>query len=267
MMRIAMGVEYDGSPYCGWQIQDGTRTVQGYLEKALSKVANHPVRVICAGRTDTGVHGMGQVVHFDTPAERSSYSWVSGTNANLPDSISVTWAQLVDDKFHARFGARRRYYRYVIFNRSVRPGCLAKHVVWEYRPLDEGRMESAARHLLGEHDFSSYRAQACQARSPVRTIHRLDVTRDGAFVYIDLEANAFLHHMVRNIAGVLMTIGAGEKEPHWAQEILQFKDRTQGGITAPPYGLYFMRIDYDDEYDLPKPAQAPMFWSMTQELV
>lgn len=263
-MRIALGIEYDGSPYSGWQIQDGTQTVQGCLEKALSKVANHPVRVVCAGRTDTGVHGMGQVVHFDTPSVRSDYSWVCGANANLPDSISVIWAREVNETFHARFGARRRHYRYVIFNRSVRSACLAKHVVWEYRRLDETRMIQAAEYLQGEHDFTSYRAQACQAKSPVRTLYQLDVTRDGAFVYLDLEANAFLHHMVRNIAGVLMTIGAGEKEPEWAREVLLHKDRALGGITAPPFGLYFMRVDYDAEYDLPQPQQAPHFWSMTK---
>ncbi|MDH5570446.1 MAG: tRNA pseudouridine(38-40) synthase TruA [Gammaproteobacteria bacterium] len=260
-MRIALGIEYDGSPYCGWQIQDGSVTVQGFLEKALSKVANHPVRVICAGRTDTGVHGIGQVVHFDTTADRSEYSWIRGTNANLPDTISVTWAKPVSEEFHARFAARRRHYRYVIYNRPIRPGYLSKFVVWEYRPLNEERMAVAAKYLLGEHDFSSYRALGCQAKSPVRTIYKLSVTRKGQFVFLDLEANAFLHHMVRNIAGVLMSIGAGEKEPGWAKEVLQYKDRTLGGVTALPGGLYFMRIDYDRKFDLPQAPQSSIIWS------
>ena len=260
-MRIALGIEYDGSPYSGWQIQDGTATVQGLVEKALSKVANHPVRVICAGRTDTGVHGVGQVVHFDTTSERSEYSWTRGANANLPDSISVTWAKPVSEKFHARFAARRRHYRYVIFNRPIRPGYLSKYVVWEYRPLEVDRMQEAAKYLLGENDFSSYRALACQAKSPIRTIYRLDVTRKGQFVYLDLEANAFLHHMVRNIAGVLMAVGSGEKEPTWVKEVLDYKDRTLGGITAPPGGLYFMRIEYDHDFNIPKTGQDSLFWS------
>lgn len=259
-MRIAAGVEYDGSRFCGWQYQDHSPSVQAAVEQALSRVANHPVRIVCAGRTDTGVHGAGQVIHFDTEAERSDFSWVRGANSNLPASVSLLWAQPVDIRFHARFSAQRRYYRYVIFNRAIRPAYLHQRVSWEYRPLDETRMQSAACYLLGEHDFTSYRAVACQAKSPVRTLYRLDIQRQGEFVILDLEANAFLHHMVRNIAGVLMSIGAGEAEPDWARQVLEQRDRTLGGITAPPDGLYFMRVDYPAEFNLPGPAPAQGFW-------
>lgn len=257
-MRVALGIEYDGNGFRGWQLQPGTRTVQGCVEAALSRVANHPVRVICAGRTDTGVHALGQVVHFDTHAERSTHSWVFGANANLPGDVSIRWARQVDDDFHARFGALRRHYRYIIYNHRVRPAIAAQHVSWEYRPLEAALMAEAGASLLGEHDFSSYRAYACQARSAVRTIHRLDVTRRGDHVFIDVEANAFLHHMVRNIAGVLMAIGAGERPVEWAAEVLALRDRQLGGVTAPPQGLYFMRVDYPRHYALPAGATGDM---------
>jgi len=252
-MRIAMGIEYDGSEFCGWQIQSqgGVRTVQGCVEQALSAVADQVLRVHCAGRTDTGVHGLGQVIHFDAQVERSLYSWVFGANANLPADVSILWAQQVDDSFHARFSARRRRYRYVIFNRRIRPALMARHLSWEYRPLDEQRMAQAAQRLLGEHDFSSFRAYACQAKHPVRTIHELVVRRDGERVIIDIEANAFLHHMVRNIAGVLMTIGAGEREVKWIDEVLEARDRQLGGVTAPPQGLTLVSVGYPEEFNLP----------------
>ncbi|HKK05607.1 MAG TPA: tRNA pseudouridine(38-40) synthase TruA [Gammaproteobacteria bacterium] len=259
-MRIALGIEYDGAPFCGWQRQSGVATVQASLEQALSKVADHPVAVTCAGRTDTGVHGLGQVVHFDTQAERSSRSWVFGANANLPKSVGVTWAQTVAEAFHARFSAQRRRYRYVIHNRPVRPTFLQWRVAWEYRPLDVERMREAAAHLVGEHDFSSYRALACQAKSPVRTVYRLDVTRDRDLVFIDIEANAFLHHMVRNIAGVLMTIGAGEQAPDWAGEVLEHRDRTLGGVTAPAHGLYLMEVEYPPEFQIPRLPPTSAVW-------
>ncbi|MEQ6341294.1 MAG: tRNA pseudouridine(38-40) synthase TruA [Gammaproteobacteria bacterium] len=259
-MRIALGIEYDGSAFSGWQLQDGVRTVQGCVEAALSKVANHPVRVTCAGRTDAGVHGIGQIVHFDSEAARSMRSWVCGANANLPQQISVTWAQQVAEDFHARFSAMRRRYRYVILTRPVRPTFLSGRVSWDYRPLDVQRMAEAAAHLVGEHDFSSYRALACQAKSPVRTVHRLDVTRQGELIFIDIEANAFLHHMVRNIAGVLMAIGAGEREPVWAHEVLEMRDRTLGGVTAPPHGLYLMEVGYPERFDIPRLSQTSMVW-------
>ncbi len=250
-MRVALGIEYDGNGFSGWQLQAGVRTVQACVEAALAKVADHPVRVICAGRTDTGVHARGQVVHFDTRAKRTPHSWVFGANANLPGDISVRWAQQVDDGFHARFDALRRHYRYVIYNHRIRPAIAARQVSWEYRPLDENAMAEAGEGLLGEHDFSSYRAYACQAKSAIRTIYRLEVARHGDYVIIDVEANAFLHHMVRNIAGVLMSIGAGERPPAWAAEVLARRDRQLGGVTAPPQGLYFVRVDYPQRYGLP----------------
>lgn len=260
-MRIALGVEYDGSGYCGWQLQKhGERTVQEAVERALSSVANQPVRVICAGRTDTGVHATGQVIHFDTGAERSERSWVFGTNANLPKDVSILWARPVDDSFHARFSALRRRYRYVIYTRPVRPTYLAYRVTWSYRDLDETRMQEAAQHLLGEHDFSSYRALACQAKSPVRTLYRLDVSREGDFIFLDLEANGFLHHMVRNIAGVLMAIGSGEQDTGWTRDVLELRDRTLGGVTAQPHGLYFSGVEYPDEFGLPSLSPASLVW-------
>jgi len=250
-MRIALGIEYDGSAYCGWQFQEHCRSVQVVVEAALSKVADTRIRIHCAGRTDAGVHALGQIVHFDTTALREMRGWVYGTNANLPDDVAVVWAKEVPDAFHARYSAERRAYRYIILNRPVRPGLLNKRVSWEYRPLDVARMQAAAQYLVGEHDFSAYRAQACQAKSPVRKVHRLDIQRRGAQVILDIEANGFLHHMVRNIAGVLMDIGAGEQPPQWAKEILERRDRSQAGMTAPANGLYFVAAYYPAQFDLP----------------
>lgn len=259
-MRIALGIEYDGSAYCGWQYQDHSPSVQEKVEQALSRVANHAVRVVCAGRTDTGVHALGQVIHFDTDAQREAHSWVFGANANLPDDIRVVWARHVDEKFHARFSAMRRQYRYVIFNRQVRPAILARRVSWEYRPLDIARMRDAAQYLIGEHDFSAYRALACQAKSPVRTLYRLDITQQRELIVLELEANGFLHHMVRNIAGVLLCIGAGEAVPEWAGQVLEQRDRTLGGVTAPPDGLYLTGVVYPDEYGIPVLSTPAGLW-------
>lgn len=250
-MRIALGVEYDGTDFCGWQIQSGVRTVQECLEQALSRVADHPVQVVCAGRTDTGVHGLGQVVHFDSDAQRDERAWVLGGNANLPGDIAVRWARPVSQRFHARFGALRRHYRYQILNRGTRPAVGRNRFCWIHRPLDVERMQRAARYLIGEHDFSSYRAVACQAKNPVRTLYRLDVQRGEEVITIDVVANAFLHHMVRNIAGVLITIGSGDQEPQWAEAVLHYRDRTLGGVTASPQGLYFMAVEYAPEFELP----------------
>lgn len=250
-MRVALGVEYDGTDFCGWQSQNGARTVQSCLEAALSRVADHPVQVICAGRTDAGVHGIGQVVHFDTSAQRTERSWVLGCNANLPADITVRWALTVTEDFHARFGALKRHYRYVILNRWVRPALGRNRMSWIHTPLDEAKMQAGCVHLLGEHDFSSYRAVACQAKNPVRTIQRLSVARHGELVVIDIAANAFLHHMVRNIAGVLIAIGSGEHESDWTREVLEHRDRTLGGVTAPPQGLYFMEVEYPVRFALP----------------
>lgn len=250
-MKIALGIEYAGNNFCGWQMQQHAPSVQACVEAALSKIANHPVKVICAGRTDTGVHALGQVIHADVMAQRSMRSWILGTSANLPQDVSVLWAQPVDENFHARFSARARHYRYVILNRLTRPALLTKRVAWEYRPLDVERMQAGGNYLLGTHDFSSYRAVACQAKTPIRTVLRLGVSRVNDHVIIEISANAFLHHMVRNIAGVLMTIGSGEQAPEWARTILDARDRKVGGVTAPPDGLYLCGVDYPEPYVFP----------------
>jgi len=256
MLRIALGIEYDGAGFCGWQIQQpGLRTVQGVLEEALSQVANSRVRVHCAGRTDTGVHGVGQVVHFDTEAQRKPRSWILGTNSNLPFDVNVTWAIPANEHFHARFSAVSRTYRYVILNRSSRSSLHRNRAVWTHRPLDASRMHEAAQQLVGTHDFSSYRALGCQAHSPVRTINYLDVRRQGDQIIIEVGAQSFLHHMVRNLAGVLMAIGRGDQEVIWAYEVLQRRDRTQGGVTAPPEGLYLMHVGYPESFEIPEPPE------------
>ncbi len=259
-MRYAARIEYDGREFCGWQRQKHSPSVQENVERALSSVANHPIEIACAGRTDAGVHGVGQIVHFDSDAERTIRSWVMGGNANLPKSISIVWLQPVSDGFHARFSALSRHYRYVICNRDVRPSFLAWRTTWEYRPLDVALMQQAAQQLVGEHDFSSYRAMACQAKSPIRTVHKVEVSRQNEMVCIDVEANAFLHHMVRNIAGVLMTIGCGEQPPRWADEVLAHKDRRMGGVTAHPSGLYFMGVKYPDEFEIPTVKNSSLVW-------
>ena len=250
-MRIALGIEYDGSSYCGWQYQDGVSTVQEVIEDALSKIANTPVRVITAGRTDTGVHATGQVVHLQTDVIRSDYSWVRGTTRYLPDDVTVLWARHVEDDFHARFSAIERRYQYLIINRSQRPAILHRKVTWEYRPLDTSLMQQAANHLVGRHNFNAYRAVGCQAKSPVRDLRELTVERRGDYIVINARADAFLHHMIRNISGVLCSIGAGEKPPAWAGDVLASCDRTAGGVTAPPDGLYLNEITYPEKFRIP----------------
>ncbi|MBL8251523.1 MAG: tRNA pseudouridine(38-40) synthase TruA [Candidatus Competibacter sp.] len=266
-MRVAVGVQYDGSDFRGWQAQrPQVRTLQGCLQQALAKVADHPVNLVCAGRTDAGVHGIGQVAHFDTAAARSTRAWVLGGNANLPADISLHWACPVPDDFHARFSALARRYRYLIFNRPHRSALWRQRATWCYRPLDAGRMHAAAQCLLGEHDFSSFRAADCQAHHPRREIRELTVSRQGDGVVLEVEANAFLHHMVRNIAGVLMAIGAGERPVEWAREVLERRDRTQAGVTAPAEGLYLLAVRYPPRFGLPPPpATAPGFVTSSEE--
>jgi len=259
-MRIAAIVEYDGSNFSGWQRQDHARSVQGAVEEALSKVADEPVQVTVAGRTDAGVHALAQVIHFDTSAARSEYSWVRGANSNLPADVALLWAAPVDDGFHARYSATGRHYHYVILNRPIRPTYLARRVTHEFRLLDVKPMQEAARHLVGEHDFTSFRAAECQAKSPVRELRALEVTRHGELVHVRAHANAFLQHMVRNLAGVLMTIGAGERAPAWAREVLEARDRAAGGVTAAPDGLYLREIDYPDSFRIPRLSRDVGLW-------
>lgn len=258
--RIALGIEYDGSRFSGYQMQShGTRTVQEELEKALSKVADHSIRVTCAGRTDTGVHATGQVVHFDTPSKRQLKAWTMGTNTHLPNDISVIWSHQVDEDFSARFSATERSYRYIIFNRRSRPGLFHGHVSWIYDSLDVDAMHEAAQALLGEHDFTSLRSSVCQAKHPIRTVKEISVQKEGDFIYIDLRANAFLHHMVRNITGSLLMIGRGEKPVDWISWLIDVKDRTKAGPTASAAGLYLVAVEYPKKYGLPRMGYLPTF--------
>jgi tRNA pseudouridine38-40 synthase len=258
-MRIACAVEYDGAGFSGWQRQDHARSVQAAVEQALSRVADHPVQVSCAGRTDAGVHATWQIIHFDTDAVRSERSWLLGTNSHLPDDVRIVQVQPVDDDFHARFSARARSYRYVIFNQEVPGALLRRRVTWERRPLDIARMQQGAHYLVGEHDFSSFRAVACQAKSPVRHVRRLSLARSGKLVYLDVQANAFLHHMVRNMAGVLITVGCGEQPADWVGEVLAHRDRTRGGVTAPACGLYLVGVDYPPQFGIAAGGDLPCF--------
>ena len=250
-MKFAAGVQYDGSRYSGWQIQKHSASVQERVEAALSAVADHPLAVTCAGRTDAGVHALNQVVHFESNAGRDAHSWVLGANTNLPGDISLTWAKPVEADFHARYSATSRIYKYIILNRPARPGLGHGHVTWECRRLDAGRMSEAAAALVGEHDFTSYRAASCQAKSPVRNVMNLGVERKNDYVIIVVEANAFLHHMVRNIAGVLMAIGMGKQATGWETDVLEAKSRDCGGVTAAPDGLYLTGVRYPEKYAIP----------------
>jgi tRNA pseudouridine38-40 synthase len=259
-MRVAAGIEYDGSRFSGWQIQCGERTVQHSVQQALSAVADEAVVVTTAGRTDAGVHACGQVIHFDTTRRRPEKAWVRGATSNLPDDVAVRWAIPVPDDFHARFSALERRYRYFILNRQIRPTYLSGRVTWEYRGLDIEPMRAAAALLIGTHDFSAFRANACQAKSPVRTLRRLEVSRRGDILCIEAAANAFLHHMVRNIAGVLMAIGAGERPVEWAADVLETRQRALGGITAAPHGLYLAEVTYPEAFGIPRPQGGCGFW-------
>ncbi|MCU0734392.1 MAG: tRNA pseudouridine(38-40) synthase TruA [Methylotetracoccus sp.] len=250
-MRIALGLEYDGTAFAGWQWQPGRRTVQTVLEAALGRVAAGPIRVHCAGRTDAGVHALEQVAHFDATVARSPRSWLLGTNTELPEDLRILWVREVPGDFHARYSAIARFYRYVILNRPMRSALLRRQVTWCFQPLDERRMQEAADHLIGEHDFSSFRAQGCQSVSPFRRLHFIVVRREGERVIIELAANAFLHHMVRNIVGVLTAVGAGKCRPFWAREVLEARNRSSGGITASPDGLYFGGVLYPGRFHLP----------------
>jgi tRNA pseudouridine38-40 synthase len=270
--RIVLGVQYDGAPWQGWQTQLNGLTVQDQLERALQEFTRQQVATVCAGRTDAGVHALEQVVHFDTMLARDMSSWVRGVNAFLPPSIAVRWASEVAhevmeeaaadaaEDFHARFSARSRMYQYVLYNNPVRSPLLQGKAGWAFRPLDVARMQQAAAHLLGEHDFSAFRSAQCQAKSPVKTMHALRIERRGDLILFTLHANAFLHHMVRNIVGSLVFVGNGTQAPSWLQELLQGQDRRQAAPTFMPDGLYLARIDYDPKWQLPQMDMRNFLW-------
>ena len=250
-MRIALGIEYDGTDFLGWQRLSHGSSVQGALESALSFVAAHPVDVTCAGRTDAGVHARCQIVHFDSESVRSDRGWALGANSQLPPSVAVLWAQPVAEDFHARYSARARRYRYTILNRPIRPALDARRVAWEHVPLDIDAMQVAAQALIGEHDFSAFRTVACQARSTMRNVHAIAISRSGDEIAIEIQANAFLHHMVRNIVGSLLPIGRGEQREAWLAELLAGRDRAKAGPTAPAAGLTFLGPRYPAQWNLP----------------
>ncbi|MDZ7839782.1 MAG: tRNA pseudouridine(38-40) synthase TruA [Gammaproteobacteria bacterium] len=259
-MRIAVGVEYKGTAFSGWQSQTGVRTVQDCVEQALSRVADHPVRVVTAGRTDAGVHATGQVVHFDTGSARPGYSWLRGANSHLPADVRILWTRPVPETFHARFRAVERAYRYVLYSDVSRPAILGGLCTWVYPDLDVRPMQEAASSLLGRHDFSAFRAAGCQAKSPWRTIRRVALSQSGPWLWLDIAADAFLQHMVRNIVGALIPVGRGERPPEWPGQVLEGADRTRAGVTAPPEGLYLTAVRYSEEFALPAPAPPVRFW-------
>lgn len=266
MPRIALGLAYDGSAWQGWQTQPHGQTVQDRFEAALGEFsgAGVPLATVCAGRTDTGVHAAMQVVHLDTELDRRDESWVRGVNAFLPDSIAVQWAQTVPDDFHARFSARSRTYVYLLWRGRVRPALWAGRAGWCFQPLDLDAMRQAARALLGEHDFSSFRSAQCQARHPVRTLHKLDIEERGPFVVFTLRANAFLHHMVRNLVGALLQVGQGRESAAWMAQLLQARDRRLGAPTFMADGLYLCAIEYAEGYALPAlDGGATLLWPFT----
>jgi tRNA pseudouridine38-40 synthase len=254
-MRIALGIEYDGHEFYGWQAQKNLPTVQGHLESALSKVADEPITVFCAGRTDAGVHATGQVIHFDTTKDRNMRAWVLGVNTHLPPTIAVRWAEQVDDQFHARFSALSRRYCYFIYNNTARSAIWARRAAWHYEKLNETAMQQAGQYLIGEHDFSSFRSSQCESKTPIRHITSLTVKRYHDLMIIEVEANAFLHHMVRNIVGVLMEIGEGRRESDWMQEVLMAKDRKKAAETASPAGLYLVKVNYPEQYSFPEVSE------------
>lgn len=258
-MRVALGLEYDGSQYHGWQAQSGLRTVQQAVEQALSKVADSEVSVVCAGRTDTGVHATNQFIHFDCDKERTIRAWIHGANSFLPKDVCVKWGREMPDDFHARYSATARRYRYIIYNSPIRPALLRSSVTWQYRQLNHKIMMQGGQVLLGENDYTSFRSVECQSNTPMRNIHQLEVKRQGNLIIIDITANAFLHHMVRNIAGVLIAVGAGKKPVGWVEEVLHAKDRRLGAETAPPYGLYLVSVTYPAQFSVLQSSLGPLF--------
>lgn len=258
-MRIALGIEYDGSRYFGWQRQREVCSVQAALEQALSKIANHPIEIQCAGRTDAGVHATGQVIHFETEMVRKASAWTLGINSNLPSDVAVRWVKQVDDQFHARFSATARRYRYVIYNSNLRPAILSSGVSHYYGDIDAEAMHRAGQCLIGEHDFTSFRAVQCQSNTPWRNVTHLAVSRQGPYVVLDIRANAFLHHMVRNITGSLLEVGLGHQPGAWIAELLAAKNRDLAGATAKAGGLYLVEVTYPEHFGLPKMPLGPLW--------
>lgn len=259
MQRIALLIEYDGSHYCGWQRQRSKPSIQSTLEEALAKVAAHDIKVTCAGRTDAKVHAVGQVVHFDTHAIRTMDAWVRGANTYLPRDIRVKWSSEVPLDFDARKSALSRHYAYVIQNERTSPSVLRHGMTWVYQTLDVQRMKDAALHLLGEHDFSAFRAAGCQSKSPIRRVLKVDFRTSNQKIIFEIQANAFLHHMVRNIMGSLLLIGQHRHESDWLKTVLQSKDRRQAGAMAPPQGLYLLNVIYPTNFSLPVKTSEPWF--------
>lgn len=243
-MRLAIGIEYNGTHYHGWQAQDNLPTVQQSLELAIARVANHPIELTCAGRTDAGVHAKEQIAHFDTHVVRDHYRWLMGVNTYLPPDIRVLWVESVVDSFHARYSAKARRYQYIIYNDQTAPAIMRHCISWYRFKLDEERMNRGGQYLIGEHDFSAFRGISCQAKTTTRNLHSLNIVRKDHYIILDIQANAFLHHMVRNIVGVLFEVGTGKREPEWVKTVLETKKRSLGGITAPPQGLYLAEVIY-----------------------
>jgi len=260
MQRIALGIEYKGSDFSGFQSQrSGVPTVQQSIERALSTICDEPITLVCAGRTDKGVHATGQVVHFDTKAARPEKAWLRGANTHMPDGVSITWAKEVSPYFHSRFSAQSRCYRYVIHNTPTRSALLRHMVTWDRRHFDLQAMEEGSRHLLGEHDFSAFRGADCQARNPIRQMQRIDIHKYNDFIVIEVQATAFLYHMVRNIVGVLSAVACEAKPPAWVAQVLASGDRRQADVTAPADGLYLVKVSYPDTFALPKQSKGPYF--------
>ena len=260
-MRIALGVQYDGAAFCGWQSQPHGKTVQNELERALAEFAQTPLHTVVAGRTDTGVHGLGQVVHFDTDLDREAFSWVRGTNAFLPSSVAVRWAKPMPDDFHARFAAFERTYYYVLYVNPVRSPMLAARAGWVHTPLDTQAMRDAVACLIGEHDFSYFRAADCQSKTPVKHLHQIDIREQGDFIHFRFRANAFLHHMVRNLMGCFVAIGRGRHPASWMAEVLDARDRKAAAPTFMPDGLYLAEVGYPENFAVPAPHLGSMPWS------
>lgn len=259
MQKYACRIEYQGQEYSGWQFQNHSKSIQAEIESAISKVADTPLTVICAGRTDSGVHATGQIIHFETQVHRSLYSWKMGINANLPKDIAVNWINIVDNDFHARFSAELRSYRYVIHNSDTRNATHYKKVTTYFQKLNSNAMQAGADNLIGEHDFSSFRSAHCQANTATRTIKQINIHRQSRYIYIDITANAFLHHMVRNIVGTLLPVGLGERPPEWVADVLSYQDRTKAGVTAPSDGLYLVGVQYPKHYQIPEDFYLPQF--------